>query len=164
MIQKLCEHLFYSPENGHFIWATSPSRAVKSGTVAAVKTKSKYAKIQFKGKSFLAHRVAWFYVHGEQPAMIDHINGDTFDNRISNLRPSNGFENARNQLSHRNGKLFGAQLVRGKYHGTFSHKGRNYHVGVFESEKEAHASVFGFLKAKGWLSEKKLTDKGEQNK
>lgn len=158
MIEKISEYLSYSPETGKFIWTKSPARTLKQGDEAGKKCSSRYAKIQFKGKCYLAHRVAWFMTYGQMPTMIDHINGDTFDNRIENLRHSNAFENGRNKLCHRNGKLFGAHFLRGKYHGTFARKGKHFHVGVFDSEKEAHAAVFGFLKAKEWLEEKHLSE------
>lgn len=43
-----------------------------------------------------AHRVIWKMVHGDDPNVIDHINGDRVDNRIENLRSVSRSENARN--------------------------------------------------------------------
>lgn len=50
--------------------------------------KTGYWKIDFNGKSYLVHRLAWLFAKGEDPGMmfIDHINGNTSDNRIENLR------------------------------------------------------------------------------
>jgi hypothetical protein len=39
-----------------------------------------------KGHRQYAHRLVWLYHHGFMPKMITHIDGDTKNNRIENLR------------------------------------------------------------------------------
>lgn len=48
------------------------------------------------GKNYLAHRLIWTLICGEQPEVIDHINGDKNDNRIENLKSGSYSDNARN--------------------------------------------------------------------
>lgn len=43
-----------------------------------------------------AHRLIWFYMTGEWPEIIDHINGDPFDNRWCNLRNTSSLGNSKN--------------------------------------------------------------------
>jgi hypothetical protein len=58
-----------------------------------------YITIRVIYKSYLAHRLAWLYVHGEWPEnLIDHINNNRSDNRICNLRKATKTENNRNTL------------------------------------------------------------------
>ena len=55
------------------------------------------------GKLYLAHRLAWLYVHGSFPEHhIDHINRDRADNRISNIREATPAENRQNASLQRN--------------------------------------------------------------
>ena len=50
------------------------------------------------GKKRKAHRVIWFMQYGEWPKdQIDHINGDSTDNRIENLRDVTHKENSLNR-------------------------------------------------------------------
>ena len=48
------------------------------------------------GSKEYAHRLVWLYHHGFMPKMIDHIDGDTKNNRIENLRECS---NAQNQYN-----------------------------------------------------------------
>ncbi len=61
--------------------------------------------VNYKKKSILAHRLAWLYVFGEWPSEdIDHINQNTLDNSIDNLRLSVDKLNHRNRTKYRNNK------------------------------------------------------------
>ena len=56
-----------------------------------------YKKTTLRGRTFYAHRVAWYLFSGRGPAFeIDHINGDRSDNRIENLRDVSHEINNRN--------------------------------------------------------------------
>ena len=50
------------------------------------------------GKEYYLHRLVWLYHFGTHPEMIDHKDGDTFNNRIENLRECT---NAQNQYNGR---------------------------------------------------------------
>jgi len=56
-----------------------------------------YLQIRIKGKIFLAHRLAWFYVNGVWPSeFLDHKDGDGLNNKWVNLREVTRTINGRN--------------------------------------------------------------------
>lgn len=76
----------YDPETGLFSWIKG-SRAGKAGAIAGSLTKYGYIRFWIGEKIYMAHRLAWLYVHGYMPEnAIDHINGIRDDNRMSNLQ------------------------------------------------------------------------------
>ena len=95
---ELKKILHYNPLTGVFTWLVPLSNQVKVGDVAGTLDNKGYRRIGFGRAYKRAHRLAWFYTHGEWPFdQIDHINRDRDDNRISNLRPANNQQNCRNR-------------------------------------------------------------------
>lgn len=98
---RLRELLHYNCKTGIFHWNVSIGTA-KKGSVAGFVRKypngDRYINIEISSKSYQAGRLAWLYYYGKCPEYsIDHINGDSTDNRIKNLRDVRHIENCRNQ-------------------------------------------------------------------
>ena len=99
--RELKFHLSYDSSIGEFIWLNPTGPRVRYGEKAGkrpiCKTKQRYSTVVIHGKRYPAHHLAWLYVYGYLPDLeIDHINGDSFDNRISNLRLVDRINNTRN--------------------------------------------------------------------
>jgi len=56
----------------------------------------RYARIGIGGENYKLHRIIFLYHNGYMPKIIDHINGDRYDNRIENLREANTYQNRQN--------------------------------------------------------------------
>lgn len=88
--------LRYSPDTGVFIRLVCTANRHSVGEVVGSKDRSGYLRITLHRKQYWAHRLAWLYVFGEMPNVIDHENGIRSDNRISNLRGGTQRDNLRN--------------------------------------------------------------------
>lgn len=88
-----CVH--YDAETGVFT-ARLPSGSRNEGDILGSVGSHGYLSIVVAGMSYLAHRLAWFYVHGVWPEIVDHIDRDRHNNRIANLRECTLLENAWN--------------------------------------------------------------------
>ena len=89
--------LSYDSESGIFQWKKK-RRGISTSKQLGTCNGFGYLRITVLGKSYYAHRLAWFYVHGEWPIQIDHINGIKGDNRISNLRACSDLQNMQNKI------------------------------------------------------------------
>lgn len=76
-----------------------------------------YYNTNFDGKKYLNHRVIFFLHHGFCPSCIDHIDGDTQNNRIDNLREASRSQNQHNSKIRKNNSSGhkGVSLQSGKY-------------------------------------------------
>ena len=90
---RLLELLLYDPETGEF------HRKNTSKIAGCVKTTRGYTRliISLDNKQYKAHRLAWFYMTGEWPTNIDHVDMDTLNNQWSNLREANKSQNGHNR-------------------------------------------------------------------
>ena len=96
--QETVKKLFhYDAESGILIWRFGNGRNVKPWQEVKAKNGNGYYTAKIHGKSYLAHRLAWLYVHGSFPnKYIDHKNRIRNDNRLCNLRDVNTTDNAQN--------------------------------------------------------------------
>lgn len=77
----------------------------KAGEIAGGLDKKGYICISIDGVKHKAHRLAFLYMTGSIPDMVDHDNLVRSDNRWSNLRYCNATQNAANRSVHSNNEL-----------------------------------------------------------
>ena len=87
--ERLHKALEYDINTGVFTWKNvNKHHKQLNGRIAGcirVSRGKKYRWIGLDGIKYSAHRLAWFHVHGYWPNIIDHKNGETLYNPISNL-------------------------------------------------------------------------------
>lgn len=149
---ELASRLHYDPLTGHFNWIEGRKRGRFNGR-AGFLHHTGYVVIRVYDSGFLAHRLAWKWVHGDLPDLtVDHINLDKADNRIANLRLATWAENSRNTPP-KAGTLSGLKGVAWhkkskKWQATIKDSGRCIYLGLFESPQAAQDAY--------WVAAKKL--------
>ncbi len=127
----------HRPEK-HFVdeWRQKIFNKNLGGKQAGCETNG-YMMVRFSFGKVLVHRIVYLMHHGVMPPEIDHINGDTRDNRIENLREATHSQNCCNsKLSSAN--TSGAKGVSfhkptGKWSAQIRVKGKLTHLGLFPS-------------------------------
>ena len=109
---------------------------------------AKYPQRRVDGELFYVHRKVWEDANGTIPdgMDIDHINGDTHDNRIENLRCVTRSQNHYNKKS----KGYGWHKGAGKWCAWIFIDKKQKHLGLFNTEegaaqarKDAYDSLLG---------------------
>lgn len=145
-IEWLRERLAYSKETGQFTWLVSGRGLPGIGKVAGSPAVGGYWRLHMKGVTYLAHRLAWFYVYEEWPKFeIDHINGNRLDNRIANLRDVPMDQNRQNQRKHHKTNksgYFGVHFckTKKKWRASIMYNRTQHRLGYYSTPEEAHAS------------------------
>lgn len=139
--ERLQKVVHYNPDTGLFI---RKERGKESKPLGSNHSKpGGYLKFSIDGVLYFAHRLAWFYVHGDWPkGMIDHKNRNKSDNRICNLRVSDHSKNGHNSnLSIANKTGFtGVTFVSkiNKYRSCIVKNRKRIHLGYFDTPEEAN--------------------------
>jgi hypothetical protein len=122
-------------------WDYNPNTGVfyhGSGKKAGTRHCQGYTALSLNGTKFLAHRVAWAFVHGAWPLnTIDHINRNKTDNRILNLREATMTEQTGN-ISLRTNNSSG---VRGVY---FNKKDQKWFARIKKDYKYSFLGSFDY--------------------
>lgn len=151
--EYLKTRLSYDPGTGSFVWKqkAGDGRSIRmwntrfagkqAGCLQAVPNSDlKYLKIGIDSIVYYAHRLAWLYITGEMPKLIDHRDCDGLNNSFANLRVATTSQNCMNssiQKSHALG-IKGVGLSKsGRYSSTIRAHNQVYWLGTFDTKEEA---------------------------
>lgn len=141
----------YNPETGELRWKKRPSRHFKSegawktfntkysGKEAGYASKyvdRKYRVVRISGNRQLAHRIIWELVTGKKPNVIDHIDGNGMNNRLSNLRDCTFSQNSKNMKKYKGSKnpYFGVRRTpSNKWDVLITHKSKQIYLGTHDN-------------------------------
>ena len=153
----LKELIYYNPDTGLFTWKLRDRRFFETdrsfnswnhtypGTKAGKRSINEYEKIMILGKRYASHRLAFLYVFGYMPDLVDHINGDIVDNRIKNLREATHSQNGHNKKKPINnssgfkGISWSKQQKKWEAHITINRK--RIRIGFFKDKQEAVSTI-----------------------
>ena len=136
------EYLMYDKEAGKVFWKKQPRGRAKLGDEAGRVVKG-YRRIGVMNEEIQTHILIWILHYGEYPqGLIDHIDYDSFNNRIENLRIATPLENQHNQVRpHKTSTtgLLGVGTSRGKFIARISVNNQSVFLGRFDTKEEAHS-------------------------
>lgn len=147
--EQIRASLSYDPRTGLLTWlprpdARRPGNEVRFAGKTAGGFDGRYIGVSVDGVKYRAHQLAWCVYYGVWPSgVIDHINGDGADNRLSNLRDVSPEVNQNN--------LTKPPISKSGIRGVCAHSGkwtaryRNQYLGFFAT---ADAAAAAYEKAK----------------
>lgn len=147
-VERLRQVLRFDDKTGEFFWTHRKTHKNKLGKQASIVRSHGYMSICIDSVYYYTHRLAWMYVYGEMPKIIDHINGNKQDNRISNLRSVDQKTNVENVLKprkHNKSGVLGALKSKDKFQSRIRVDGKYIYLGRFDSKDDAHEA---YLQAK----------------
>ena len=107
----------------------------RRGKVAGSNSGHGYIKLRFKGRSYYIHQLVFLIHHGFIPKLIDHIDGNSTNNRIENLRAADKSKNGMNRSKPRS-NTSGAK-------GVVWHKGAaKWMVRIIAKQKQIYIGLF----------------------
>lgn len=141
--------LHYDPCTGVFTWLVdSGARKVAGKVAGTLGAKHPCVYISIKRKKYLAHRLAWLYVHGVWPALqLDHVDGNPANNALANLREATNAQNQQNLRIPKGGNPYvGVHFC--KDHKKWVARINNKHIGYAKTAEQARDL---YMKAKAQL-------------
>lgn len=149
--QALLSDLFtWDLEAGKLFWRTPPKRHPRLLNQEAGGSRVNhggkfYWVIKIEGKAHKRGRLIFFIANGRWPhPCVDHINGDSLDDRIKNLREATITQNAWNhsKRAKQSDLPMGVRLIKasGKYQARIAVNKRMIHLGVFSCPSSASAT------------------------
>lgn len=126
-------------EDGNLIRKQGCNNRHKGEIAGSIKNGSKskkgiYKCLQIKNKKYLQHRLIFGMFNGYIPELVDHVNGDSLDNSIENLRDATSLENAQNRKDVR-GVCFDKSNK--KWVAYISYKRKRINLGSHKTRKDA---------------------------
>jgi len=144
--QQRLHELFEYREDGNLIWKIKIGKRIKVGDIAGAYDQG-YTRISINYTRYPLHRLIFLYHHGYLTVglQIDHIDGNSENNRIENLREVTQRQNNMNSKL----KVTNTSGVKGvywskaqrKWHSRIKVNGKNTHLGYYDTLEEAESVV-----------------------
>lgn len=127
--------------DGRLFWRVELNRRNRPGLPVVRNAKaSRYNRCTIEGKSYPIHYLVW-KLHGgrnlEKEEIIDHIDGNSKNNAIENLRVIKSRDNPLNRICNRTNGYFGAFRKRGYWGSKIVYDGKQILLGSFKTQEEA---------------------------
>lgn len=159
---KYVKQLFhYDSEKGILYWKSSRKKRRQKDSTAGIVSLNKFGTtgngkplirpepqkrmvVSIQGRSYMMHRIIYFWYHGVWPEYVDHIDGNPLNNKIENLRSVSAAENALNKklpVSNKSGIMgvnFNEKTKKWVASGTCNKK--LTHIGTFDDKDDAIAA------------------------
>lgn len=158
----IISNMLYCKETDRLLWARNMSGRVRMfDEVGYLCKKSNRYVVRIHKSTYFRSRIVWAVVYGgvSVNTVIDHINRNTSDDRIHNLRAVSSNDNLKNRHRQRNNStgVNGVYLCKnsGKYRARLSNNGKRIDLGYYDSivsaEKAVHKSkvLYGFTETHG---------------
>lgn len=141
--EYLLSILDYNPETGIFINRIRRGPSIAGQIAGTYKNPDGYVRIKINKIDYRAHHLAWFYIYEEWPAMdVDHIDNNSHNNSINNLRLATGSQNKANSRKYKNNisgyKGVHFDRISCKYRASIRINGRLMHLGMFNDLEKAY--------------------------
>lgn len=120
-------------KDGKLFWRHKTMKEAGSSRVIKNKT---YRQITYQKHTYLIHRLIYLYHYGFLPTIVDHIDRDTINNNIENLRAATyktNNQNARAKNTNTSGyKNVNWNKNKNKWRVTLNIKGKNNFFGYYD--------------------------------
>lgn len=129
-----------SPSN--LVWVSGKRRGHNAGNL----DDNGYYVVRFRGSAYKAHRIVWFLSNNlkDTELLIDHIDGNKTNNKISNLRLVTEKENARNRracINRKHSEFKGVTLAvntfKKPWRADIKVEGKSITIGNYRTKEEA---------------------------
>jgi len=135
----------YNTETGVLTNRKSRGSKCKVGAAAGYARADGYMQTRINYKKYLNHRLIFLMFHGYLPDFIDHIDNDSSNNRIKNLRECTISENVRNSKT-RSDNTSGIKGVSWhkpakKWRAYINHNSEHIYLGLFKDIRRAKLEV-----------------------
>jgi hypothetical protein len=146
--RKYLRERFDYCDSGKLIWKKNNQKHLlgrEAGTLKPCNRRMVCIKKDGTKKTYKIHRLIWIYHNNSFPEVVDHIDRNTTNNKISNLRASTQSLNCLNKTRGRNNKKYSNVYLEGrKYKARTVFRGKYTNLGKFENEIDAAIAVDNF--------------------
>lgn len=141
--ERLLELIEYNPDSGEILSKVDRGSRCKKGKILGTKNTTGHIVLQLDKRMYLAHRLVWFYCFKEWPVnIIDHIDRNSSNNKLDNLRE------ATKATNNYNSKLYSTNTTGIK--GAFFDSRRNlYYSQIVANGKKTWLGYFNTLEEAG---------------